>query len=289
MIKDQKRLALSALTKALLIRKELGYKPWEPICIYDLAKGCGVEVMFQSFPSMEGMYSNYPSPIIIVGSERPAGRQAYNCAHELGHHVFNHGVRIDELIDNKNRNKINPEEFLANCFAGFLLMPKVAIEHAFRTRDWDFVSLTPRQIYTVAGNFGVGYTTLIHHMMVSLKILKSSSGEKLLKVQPKQIREEVTGESTSSELIIVDDSWRGRAIDIHVGDSIFAPFDTATEGEVIELTHSSARGEIIKGITPGVGRLINEKLDWTSYVRVSRKNYVGYSQYMHLEDPDDHD
>jgi hypothetical protein len=41
-------------------------------------------------------------------------RRAYDCAHELGHHVFGHGSSIDELReDAKAQPWEDPKEFLA--------------------------------------------------------------------------------------------------------------------------------------------------------------------------------
>src|SRR3546814_6969436 len=44
-----------------------------------------------------GMYQRAPPPRIHLSARRPLPRRAYNCAHELGHHVFAHGSSIDEL------------------------------------------------------------------------------------------------------------------------------------------------------------------------------------------------
>ena len=38
----------------------------------------------------------------------------YNCAHELGHHVFGHGSSIDELREESKASVKNPKEFLVD-------------------------------------------------------------------------------------------------------------------------------------------------------------------------------
>jgi Zn-dependent peptidase ImmA (M78 family) len=286
-IKDGKRLARQALFAALKLRKNYGYELWEPICIYDLAEKHGVEVRFEGISSMEGMYSKSPGPIIIISSERPSGRQSFNCAHELGHHVFNHGGRIDELIDNKMKNNYCPEEFLANCFAGFLLMPKVAIQYAFRNRGWSLTNPTHTQLYIIADNLGVGYSALITHMQQSLRILNPSLALKLLKVQPKHIKAEILGYTTNSNLVVADESWKSRAIDIQVGDLVLTRSETINEGECISPVHNSDKGDIFEGVTPGIGRLLNERFKWATFVRVSRKQYVGLGKYRHLKEVKD--
>ena len=45
---------------------------------------------------MEGLYLRQEKPEIWIGL-RPLVRHTFNCAHELGHHVFGHGSTLDEL------------------------------------------------------------------------------------------------------------------------------------------------------------------------------------------------
>ncbi len=205
MIHQRKQLAQQALFKALQVRKEGHLELSDPICIYDLVEQFGVEIRFVSIPSMEGVYLKSSRPIIILSSERPQVRQVYNCGHEFGHHVFNHGSRIDEFVEKKEMDRVfNPEEFLVECFSGFLLMPKMAVQNAFQVRNWAPNSATPVQIYTIAGLFGVGYSTLITHMQYSLRILNPSHAQKLNKIHPKQIKRELLGETTNSFFLVVD-------------------------------------------------------------------------------------
>src|SRR5947209_14102365 len=86
--------AMAAMSAALQLRQSEGFGLWAPVCPYDLAEKLGIEVRFIDLPSMEGMYCKNPNPIILVSSLRPAGRQGFNCAHELGHHVFKHGTHV---------------------------------------------------------------------------------------------------------------------------------------------------------------------------------------------------
>lgn len=286
---DRKKLATQALKKALQLRISAKRQLWEAICIYDFIDEHKVDVWFQKLPSVEGIYSTEPKPTIIIGSERPTGRQAYNAAHEFGHHVFGHGLKIDEFIENKKDKSFDPDEFLADVFAGFLLMPKVAILNAFRLRGWEPSNPTPIQIYTIASFFGVGYSTLVTHMRYSVGLLSASASNKLLKVQLKNIRSEILGDVDNSNLIITDENWKGRPIDAQVGDLIFAPPGTICEGPCIKFKTNIKDGEIFEGSMPGStgSRLINDRLSWSTFVRVSRKEYVGRSKFRHLEEVTD--
>ena len=135
-------LARKAYTVAIQERKRAGIGLTSAICVFDLIHKAGVEVRFQNISSMEGLYYNDGKPLILISSCRPRGRVAFNCAHEYGHHIFNHGARIDEVIDSTSKKTWEPDEFLADCFAGFFLMPKIAISKAFAVRGWDVKGCT---------------------------------------------------------------------------------------------------------------------------------------------------
>ena len=44
--------------------------------------------------------------------------------------------RSDELVGQWDRPRFDPKEFMADCFAGALLMPKLAVSKAFAVRGW---------------------------------------------------------------------------------------------------------------------------------------------------------
>lgn len=102
----------------------------DPLCIYDFAETLGVEVRFVRGESFEGLYAR-SSTTILVPSLRPRGRQVFACAHELGHWHFKHGTKIEELkFFDLNYNK-RSEEYLANLFAAYLLMPPSVVKKCF--------------------------------------------------------------------------------------------------------------------------------------------------------------
>jgi hypothetical protein len=281
----RRALVLQANAKALEIRKNLGKSLQEAICIYDTAEALGVEVRFMDAPSMEGLYSKRPGPIIILSSLRPAGRRVYTCGHELGHHVFGHGYRVDEVVEQIGKQKkFDRDEFIADCFSGALLMPRSAIANAFRVRGWDLDSITPIQAFTIAGWFGVGYTTLLTHMCNTLNLIAQPLVEKLEKVKPKDIRKAIVGEDVDGELFIVDHHWHSRPVDLEVGDHVLLPPKTAIEGENWEPVCETSKGLLIRGKAPGVGRIYATDTEWSAFSRVMRSNYVGRSIFRHLED-----
>jgi Zn-dependent peptidase ImmA (M78 family) len=123
-------LALDALGQALKLRSEMGIKPQAPAPVFDVIDRLGIKLSFIPIPSLEGVYQGQPNPVILVSSDRPPGRQAYTGAHELGHHVYGHGVAVGAAsgeVGQEPPESAGPEEYLADRFAGFFLMPKTAV------------------------------------------------------------------------------------------------------------------------------------------------------------------
>ena len=284
---QKERLARQALLKALQVRKKANIEFWWPLSIFDVVESAGIEVWFLEASSLEGMYSESPR-VICIGSERPPGRQAFTCAHEYGHHLFGHGTRVDELGDHNAKGaKFKPEEYLADAFAGFFLMPKVAVEHTFRNRGWSLCQPSPTEVYTVAGYLGVGYSSLIQHMSSALDLMPRNVASELFKFQPKRIRASLLGRPVESNIIIVDEHWQHRPIDIAVGDFILAKSQPMADGECIRRVGQTFEGWLFQGVCTGGGFM--EDLGWSSQVRVSRRLFAGWNRYRFQEKGTDDD
>src|SRR5205085_11437383 len=127
-----------------------------------------------------------------------------------------HGNCIASITTNGSQPDFNEQEFLADAFAASLLMPRTAVSHAFASRGWPLEQCSPLQIYVVASWLGVGYETRTRHMRDTLSLLTFEQAESLLKKVPRDIRKDLIGESTNSNVIVVDNHWTGRPIDLAV-------------------------------------------------------------------------
>lgn len=284
---QKQELARQAMYKSAEVRKETGIASNQPICIYDLCHKLGITVRFVDI-SMDGMYLGGQKPTFLLSALRPLPRRNFTCAHELGHHVFGHSATIDQLIENTEKSKIfQPEEFLADTFAGLLLMPKLAIRKAFTVRGWEPAFATPHQIFTIACTFGVGYETLIYHMTYALKILNYSNAESLLKVKPKKIREEILGQPTTNSLIIADEHWSLPTIDVEVGNYLLLPHTAKSEKDIIAFEENHSKGNLFLANRPGIVRVYCPDTQWAVFVRVSRSQFIGLSKFRHLEEVED--
>ncbi len=280
---NRQALARLAATHALRVRAAAQAKPWVAIDVFDLAQQLGVEVRFANIASMEGMYLRQAAPVILVASERPAGRQRFSCAHELGHHVFGDGSHIDELFDAQT-HAVRPDgEIRADMFAGMLLMPKTAVDRAFSARNLDSRTAEPADFYRVACWLGVGYATLAGHMHFALGVLSETRFAEIERHTPKAIRASILGQSVSEELISVDEQWTERPVDAAVGDFIHLPRGVTAEGACCERREALPTGALYQAIAPGVGRFESSS-GWASFVRVARKHFEGRSIFRHLEE-----
>jgi Zn-dependent peptidase ImmA (M78 family) len=281
---QQQRLAKRAAFEAEKVRLAAKIPHTAPIDPIETARARGCEVRFMSLPSLEGMYSPAPKPLIILGSERWAGRRTFTCAHELAHHVFKHGVMLDQLNEQKNCGEKTQEEFLADAFAGHLLMSKSVVGQAIKARDFTISSLTPEQVYQLSCYFGVGYGTAISHMTYALKMITRLQADALLKVKPKEIKARY-GASASTELVIADFQWRHRSLDAEIGDTIVLPEKALIEpGSRLQLIEKREGAAIYRVLSAGYSRAYCDGENWAVHVRISRKNYAGLAQYRFFEE-----
>jgi len=280
-------LAEEAKQKAIDVRMDAGLDLKSPVCIYALCAKLGIKVRFVDI-SMEGIYLRDAEPKILVSALRPLVRRTFTCGHELGHHAFGHGSTIDALIEDlEGERAFQPEEFLADSFAGFLLMPIIGVRKAFASRGWVAESATPEQVFTVACEFSVGYETLTIHMAYALKMITPLRANILLKTKPKAIREQILSQSTPFPLIIADAQWVPPTIDVEVGSQLLLPSNAQPASDLIKVQSAHPKGRLFTAVRPGIVRVHCPGAEWAVFVRVSPYQFVGLSEYRHFEDLDD--
>lgn len=282
---DWQLLARSALRGALEVRRRGKISKDAPLCVFDLAERLGLEVRYCAGSSFEGMYAK-GSNVILVPSLRPPGRQAFTTAHEMGHWHFGHGSRIDEVPEFAPDQKNDPEEWLANLFAAYLLMPSWAVEAALQRRNLDVTACSAAELYGVACELGVGFDTLLKHLRWSLRLITPARLDELGRVTPKAIREQLIGNITTKHLVVADSIWTPGNIDLQVGHVALLPSNTVVEGAQVAVLGDLPSGRLVRAEKPGLARVFLEGASWAKFIRVSRSDFQGRSLYRHLEDPD---
>jgi hypothetical protein len=261
------------------MRANLGIGPADSLCPFDAALALDMVVQFTALPSLEGMY-DAEKQAIFIGSQRPPGRRRFTCAHELGHHVFGHGMRFDQLdtVD-------NDEEYLADSFAAAFLMPKTAIDASLSRRGWAQQPLTDEMILTVSQDLGVGYTTLVNHLALVLRYIPFAQKSKLESRKPFQLRKAIAGFAVPRELFVIDAHWGVRPVDVEVGDILLVPENATVDSSPLLHFSNDPRPHLVAQ-TPG-RRTITLSNARSIDVRISREDYTGRAQNRHLEEVDD--
>lgn len=278
-------LQMQAIKKAGQIRSKLKLNMFEPINIFDACNTLDVTVRFVPV-SMEGMYvvrEGATKPDILISSLRPFGRRVYTCGHELGHHVFGHGNRIDGLIEEgKPKPVYDNDEFLVDTFAGALLMPIAGIEAAFKKRNWNMSDANAIQYFTISSIFGTGYSTLITHCKVN-GLINEWKATGLQKDSPAKILQRMMGPTTEKPYFkIIDDYAEVSVVDIETGSYIFLPEHTVIEGDHLNKLKKVETGDVFIATKPGVIRAVAGSKGY--FIRIQNAGYNGLAEYRHLED-----
>lgn len=277
-------LVQEALDKSLEVREEAGIPFGVPLNVYDLCERLTpkVRVRFADY-SMEGCYFRSDRPLIEVSALRPPGRRVFNTAHELGHHVFGHGSRIDELQDeDRPEPHDDPEEILANAFARSLLMPRIGLRRAFQSRGWSIGSPTAAQVFVVACHFGVGYLTLVNHLAFGLREITRSVAYNLSRVRLPAIRQSLLGSGGSDRLWVADQYYSMPTLDTEVGTTLLLPPGSRPEFPHLERIAELPSGTVFQAVCPGMTR-VEADAGWAAMVRICRYQYSGWSTNRHLE------
>jgi hypothetical protein len=277
-------LRREAVRGALETRLNVGIERDKAVCVYELASNLGIDVRFLGGQTFGGMYCK-SSKTILVPSLRPSGRQAFTCAHELGHWYFKHGDMIHGMNVEEGPED-TPQEQLAHTFATYLLMPPWAVKAAFTKRGWNPEKCSPLEIFIAACQLGVGFTTLVNHLHYGLKFIGRAAAKACLRTSPKAIRQAITRSACYNSLLIADKYWTDVPIDICTGDAALLPKHVNIEGRAARIVSEVDAGVLIEAVRPGISRAECTSENWSSFIRVSKKGYEGRAVYRHLEDPD---
>jgi len=281
-------MAAKAYRAALQLRTKTRRAMNAPLCPFDVADEIGIEVRFADIASLEAMYVDDGAPKILIAADRPPGRQRFSCAHELGHHVFGHGTHIScvdfSLID---RRGLPEEEYVAQAFAGFFLLPKVAVSHAFTVRRWDPRRAVPEQYYTIAALSGVSFEGLVTHCELGLHLLGRREAASLRSVKLPQLRAKMAGRSIAGNLIMLDAQSLSATADVRVGDYLHAPTGARPVNDALAVEVTTEAGTLLRATRPALSGIQCGPESTIGVVRIARTGYIGRAIFRHLEDPDD--
>jgi hypothetical protein len=106
-------------------------------------------------------------PGVLVNSALDEITLRHTAAHELGHHVFGHGSKMDEPVDMNAGalgGRLPDEERLAEAFAAWFLMPIPAIHTAMQRAGVGHPGC-PEDVHQIACWLGTSYTGTVRHLV----------------------------------------------------------------------------------------------------------------------------
>lgn len=281
MIMDKQKIR-EIVKSALKARSRQNVPIDESFCVFDMAEKLHIEVKFVDLKSLDGAYLN-ETHTILLSTCRPDGRIRFTCAHEIGHHIFKHGDFFDEVVENSGLGSTKKEERMCNIFASFLLMPETTVNSFFNCHGWDINFPKPREIYAASSWLGVGYSSLVNHLYYGLRKIDKKTFSRLFKIAPKKIKCTLAGMTITSNLLIVDHHWKGRPIDLQVGDYLLLEnqLDNA-DGILASIERSKLF--LYQAEKPGLTNIKISTEKGGLIVRVRRNAYVGRSIFRHLSE-----
>ncbi len=149
-----------AAAEAFRVERELGAGPLDIFRVVDDLPD--LLAAYEQFEAADGVYIKTPSTaVMVVNVDRPAVRQRFTTAHELGHHVL-HGQAVGELtIEDADvyQTGKSPREREADAFAAYLLAPDHGLQALVGQRQ-----VTPTVIAEVVAHFGVAWNTAVFRL-----------------------------------------------------------------------------------------------------------------------------
>ncbi|MCY4561850.1 MAG: ImmA/IrrE family metallo-endopeptidase [Flavobacteriaceae bacterium] len=279
-------IATSGIKKANALREVLGLNMFQPVNVYDACTKLEVDVRFVAI-NMEGTYVSNDDPTkssILLSALRPFPRKVFTCAHELGHHQFGHGLKIDMIHEeNDKKSDDDCEERLADIFASALLMPIAGIQFEFKRRNWDIKTATPIQFFTISSVFGVGYRTLIYNCSLN-KLISYTKSNELSKYSPSDFLNKIfKGKQKAGHLKIIDSKYVENTVDTEVSGFLYLPKTVELEGCHLESIATTSNGVCYQMKQPGILRANDAVNGQTYFIRIQNFEYIGLSEYRHLE------
>lgn len=278
-------IATIAYKGAIEVRERAKVPRLDPLNIFDCAEKLKVEVRFIVGGTFEGMYEK-ERRVIILPTDRPAGRRVFSCAHELGHWRFKHGSMLDDSTTMESYNN-SPEERMANMFAGYLLMFPPALEAARVAFGINYATCSPQDFYVLASWFGVSYSSMLGHLRWALSKISHARYEDLKRVTPRNIRSLLVEGGESPHLIVHNSLMPRMPIDMEVGDFALLPAGVIITGTCCAALKSKSIHTLVHALSPGISLLRSTNSDWSAVARVMRRNYTGRAIFRHLESNED--
>jgi hypothetical protein len=164
-------------------------------------------------------------------------------------------------------------------------MPTVVVRAAFSTRGWSIATPTPIQLFTIACELGVGYTTLLNHLVYTLREISAATREVLRKWTPQRIRKQLLADDADEPVIIIDTQSMAPTYDVEKEAGVLLPAGAHVDGKALIYERSLDAFDLYRATRRGEVAVVGAAEP--SRIRVMPKKYEGPARRRFLEDPDE--
>jgi Zn-dependent peptidase ImmA (M78 family) len=219
----------TAMMRAPQVHRDLGIDRNGYIDVFAALRAAGVECNAQRLPRLFGFYfaPQDAGPAVLLNSSLDEAGLRHTAAHELGHHVFEHGSQADTDLDiagTQPHRAWTAVEKQAESFAAWFLMPPPAVDTAMRCVGADRVD-EPEQAYEIARWLGTSYAGTVRHLR-RLKKINPKAAAAWPRVPPQRLRARLHRPSRTrptSHLFVVRPSADNGVLHVAIGDLLVLP------------------------------------------------------------------
>lgn len=183
------------MVAAFGLHEDLAIDTFGRVDVFEAISALGMRLVFRPLDNCAGFYipPRGSRAGIAINSRHPLALQRYTAAHELGHHIFEHGEQVDRDSEVASGARgATPQERLAEAFAAWFLVPPEAAEVTFQ-RIAKVKPESGRDTYLAALRLGVSYSALCTHLP-SLKLASPSQASSWRGRALKDVKQELTTE-----------------------------------------------------------------------------------------------
>jgi Zn-dependent peptidase ImmA (M78 family) len=164
--------------------------------VFDASCNVKLPVLLRPLDGLLGAYIPYPTPGVLVTTQRPLSIQRFTAAHELGHFVLDHLPSLDDqnllrrmaLPNASAMFGPNMQEVEADAFAVAFLMPRWLIHWHCARQGWKASDLeNPPVVYQLSLRLGTSYEATTWTLQ-RLNIISSEAGSRLRRVRPRDLK-----------------------------------------------------------------------------------------------------
>lgn len=238
---DRPAALLQAMRAANRLHAQLRLDLTGPVDVYGVIAAQDIWLAFQPLGQLYGMYLQSDGAAgILVNADHPQSLQRFTAAHELGHHVMQHHLSLDDASRAGTLNRARGSQELieqqAQVFAAYFLMPLKLVNHVLAQLNLDpsRLPLGSREVYRVSLALGTSYEATAWHL-AELGKIRRTQVQSLLATTPVSIKTVLRGSKTTgparSDVWWLDEQAANQTYQPRVNDEVVLDLpETPTSG-----------------------------------------------------------